>query len=77
MLANNRIDLILTNQATINEEAKRAGLSSDLFEIYFDAFETVDYFAFSLQTPDELVKRVQDSYDELLMKGEIKLLGNE
>ena len=71
---NGRVDMIAFDSSTMGEEFKNAGKDTNQVEKVMDLFQTPPYMAISLQTSDELLQKVENSYNELIKKGEIKLV---
>ncbi len=69
-----RAPLIIFNNSNIDEEFANAGFDANDVEIVLSLFQTPPYMALSLSTDNEILIKIQTSYDELLAQGKILLI---
>lgn len=73
MVASHRAQLLLMGDSAFKPEAKRNGFDPQLFKRSILVFTVDGYLATSKNTSDEMVKRIQASYAELLKQGKVNL----
>jgi polar amino acid transport system substrate-binding protein len=64
-LRSGRIDLIAHTEQTLFKFIKENRLSPKEFKVYFVVTESPNYYAFSKETPDYLIRRFQKAFDNL------------
>ena len=69
-----RAPLLIFNSSNIDEEFANAGFDAKDVEIVLQLFQTPPYMALSLSTDNEILIKIQNSYDELLAEGKILLI---
>ncbi len=69
-----RAPLIIFNNNNLDEEFASAGFDARDAELVFPLFQTPPYMALSHSTDNEILKKIQNSYDELLAEGKILLI---
>ncbi len=69
-----RAPLIIFNNSNIDEEFANAGFDVKDVELVLPLFQTPPYMALSLSTDNDILIKIQNSYDELLAAGKIKLI---
>ncbi len=71
-LFNGEVDLII-GASNIITTIKKAGFDSDEAVAVLPLFQTTPYMALSLSTSDEVLKKIQQSYDDLVKDNKIKI----
>jgi polar amino acid transport system substrate-binding protein len=74
IILHERAQLFLLGDHVFQSEVVREGLDPSLFKRSMMVFTVSEYLAASNKTSDEVVKKLQTSYQKLLRKGKINLL---
>ncbi len=71
-LFDGEVDMIIQTDNVMGE-IKKAGFNSDEVVAVLPLFQTTPYMALSLSTSDDILKKMQQSYDDLLKGNKIKI----
>lgn len=74
MFFNHRVDAIAFDNTVMESEFEKNGYQVEEVEPILQLFTTPPYMAVSPSTSDEIVKKIQKSYDELMEQNAIKLV---
>ena len=76
-IMNGSIDLWVSSDFNMPYLAKQAGINPDRLKLVFPFKRVQNYIAFSIQSPDALVNRWQQTLDELILDGTYDRLGTK
>jgi len=73
MAVRGRIDLFLSTENGLLNEAKKANIPPDSFEMVLTAYEIQDYMALSKKSSPQLHRKLLEAYQTLAHKGKVNL----